>query len=582
MKGFEKQGIIKKVNKNQNYVIISIDGAGFMTTVERCTKGNCAEENKVMVHFLNVHVIESYYVTEDIAGKKKLDEEERAEKERKEKERREKEEKQRAAWMETEKALASYWRSLPNLREFSNDKKHNVDYSVRYIALDAFGNDYVSTYFREEFVFCVFIGQDGFYMVCMEKTAMDVNSTEIATEDFIPSRAEYILTNNGKKQNTDSQSKFIVVEKDYDTQMKIRRIKDGKDAFTFFMQLKPLTRYIFHQENVHRLVKDIRIVSVALLREPETVYGIEVMVENQGISIPVPETGNRKEFCCKYDIVKLGDAISIWKNISDTLETWGFEGIGTADFLRLLQAKADADLGFAELIKYNKKLYEDGFGEKGIGIYQIVELKQENDICAIIVCRIPGYKKAKWGELYQNYHYGKEKKLKYPFKPIDRYETKQGLVSTKVILDNGQEKSLGEIIIVSKSNVIMKDNSRLKRFTEIIQNEIIDTYREKDNKESLSQVRMKRLNRKGIIRIIGEKEYRNFCWNCRSLVTEEVGRCPECGWYKCSNCGSCSRGCTGKLKPKRKQKQKESTKIYDEYYGYDYEEDFEKVDYDYE
>lgn len=43
---------------------------------------------------------------------------------------------------------------------------------------------------------------------------------------------------------------------------------------------------------------------------------------------------------------------------------------------------------------------------------------------------------------------------------------------------------------------------------------------------------------------VKKRIYRNHCWNCHSPVTEEDERCSECGWYICSCCGKCKKGCS--------------------------------------
>lgn len=38
--------------------------------------------------------------------------------------------------------------------------------------------------------------------------------------------------------------------------------------------------------------------------------------------------------------------------------------------------------------------------------------------------------------------------------------------------------------------------------------------------------------------------YKNYCWNDLTPISSEIDpRCPYCGWYICSTCGSCSRTC---------------------------------------
>lgn len=45
-----------------------------------------------------------------------------------------------------------------------------------------------------------------------------------------------------------------------------------------------------------------------------------------------------------------------------------------------------------------------------------------------------------------------------------------------------------------------------------------------------------------------EKTYNSVCWKCKHSVggSYDAGgntRCIECGWFICSRCGACSRGC---------------------------------------
>ncbi len=38
--------------------------------------------------------------------------------------------------------------------------------------------------------------------------------------------------------------------------------------------------------------------------------------------------------------------------------------------------------------------------------------------------------------------------------------------------------------------------------------------------------------------------YENVCWCCHSRISSAIhARCPDCRWYICSSCGSCSRDC---------------------------------------
>ena len=43
--------------------------------------------------------------------------------------------------------------------------------------------------------------------------------------------------------------------------------------------------------------------------------------------------------------------------------------------------------------------------------------------------------------------------------------------------------------------------------------------------------------------------YENVCWCCHSDISSTIhARCPDCRWYICSNCGSCSRDCNNTYK----------------------------------
>lgn len=38
--------------------------------------------------------------------------------------------------------------------------------------------------------------------------------------------------------------------------------------------------------------------------------------------------------------------------------------------------------------------------------------------------------------------------------------------------------------------------------------------------------------------------YNNVCWSCHAAISNlSNSRCPSCGWYICSRCGACSKGC---------------------------------------
>ncbi len=38
--------------------------------------------------------------------------------------------------------------------------------------------------------------------------------------------------------------------------------------------------------------------------------------------------------------------------------------------------------------------------------------------------------------------------------------------------------------------------------------------------------------------------YENHCWHCPSPISSTIhARCKDCGWYICSECGSCSPNC---------------------------------------
>lgn len=41
----------------------------------------------------------------------------------------------------------------------------------------------------------------------------------------------------------------------------------------------------------------------------------------------------------------------------------------------------------------------------------------------------------------------------------------------------------------------------------------------------------------------GKRKYVNHCWKCKSYIDENNSRCYVCGWFICSNCGSCMEGC---------------------------------------
>lgn len=41
------------------------------------------------------------------------------------------------------------------------------------------------------------------------------------------------------------------------------------------------------------------------------------------------------------------------------------------------------------------------------------------------------------------------------------------------------------------------------------------------------------------------EKYVNHCWNCKRTVTNDMKRCPSCGWFVCASCGSCGCGFKG-------------------------------------
>lgn len=44
-------------------------------------------------------------------------------------------------------------------------------------------------------------------------------------------------------------------------------------------------------------------------------------------------------------------------------------------------------------------------------------------------------------------------------------------------------------------------------------------------------------------------EYQNQCWLCHHEIDSRKNRrCPYCGWYICTLCGSCKRGCNRETK----------------------------------
>ena len=44
--------------------------------------------------------------------------------------------------------------------------------------------------------------------------------------------------------------------------------------------------------------------------------------------------------------------------------------------------------------------------------------------------------------------------------------------------------------------------------------------------------------------------YQNVCWYCHNSISSAIhARCPDCSWYICSNCGSCSTDCNKIYRP---------------------------------